>query len=85
MENIKSIILGPEYDQDLRKKLRDIIISLQGKMGESSWGLAGSQEIFKIDAIFPETILSVEAETYVGLSITGDAGLVDKIADLIKR
>ncbi|WP_125172154.1 hypothetical protein [Leptospira haakeii] len=85
MENIKSAILGPEYDQNLRKKLRDVIISLQAKIGESSWGLAGSQEIFKTDAIFPETILHIEAETYVGLSVTGDAELVDKIADLIKR
>ena len=82
-KNTKTIILGPEYDQELRKRLFEVLSSLGATIDRSVWGIGGSQEIMEIDAIVSGAILHVEAETYIGLSIHGAEELVNHIAKLM--
>lgn len=81
----KTIILGPEYDERLRAALREVIVQLGGSSRKHDWGAAGSQEVEIIEANVEGHRLVVEAETYVGLSISGPAELVDRIRDMVQQ
>jgi hypothetical protein len=81
----KTVVLGREYDRDLR----DVVIGVLREQGatsrDSSWGVAGSQELATLEADLDGHTIVVEAETYIGLSITGEADLVDRLAALVRR
>jgi len=47
------------------------------------WGLGGSQIIETTKLSLGKDLLVVEAETYVGLSITGEARVVDRVAAML--
>jgi hypothetical protein len=81
----KTIVLGDEYDARLRDALRAALVELGARTGDRSWGVGGSQEIQQLDVAIGERTLHVESETYIGLTIRGDAELVDRVADLVKR
>jgi hypothetical protein len=85
MHNNKIIIFGMEYDNELRKRLREVICELKGSFGDSTWGMGGSQELFQMDVSFEKSVVHIEAETFIGLSITGDAAIVDTIAARVKK
>src|SRR5687767_402716 len=80
----KTVVLGREYDRDLR----DVVIGVLREQGaisrNSSWGVAGSQELATLEADLGGHTIVVEAETYIGLSITGEADLVDRLAALVR-
>lgn len=78
-----TLVLGPESDDRLRTALREVLISLGAKMLDHKWGVAGSQEIELVEAELDGHRLFVEAETYVGLSITGPAELVHEVQRLV--
>ena len=80
----KTVILGDEFDDELRSKLQVVLRSL-GASGSDShdWRIAGSQEVETFTAVIDGHKLKVEAETYVGLSITGPSILIDKVKRLI--
>jgi hypothetical protein len=84
MEKEKTIILGSEYDATIRKKLRKALELLGATIGKSNWGVGGSQEIMQIDANLMGSILHIEAETYIGLTITGKSDLVDQVIASMK-
>ena len=81
----KTVTLGPEYDTATREALRVVLKSLGASAGGRTWGVGGSQEIEEFQVSVLETIVTVESETYVGLTITGDADVVDKIATLVRQ
>jgi hypothetical protein len=85
MDRQKTVVLGAEYDQGLRERLGAALSSLGAEMSDSVWGVGGSQELMRIDAAISDRILHIEAETYIGLSVTGDEGLVDLVVSLIER
>jgi hypothetical protein len=85
MINTKTVILGPEYDQELRKRLSAVLATLGAKIDDRSWGVGGSQEVMEIDATVLDSTLHIEAETYIGLSISGVEELVDKVIALVNQ
>lgn len=73
----KTQILGDEYDEALRGRLREVLLTAGAKIIESKWGMAGSQDILTVEVDVDGQQLIVESETYIGLSITGPGSLVD--------
>ncbi len=72
----KTIMLGNEYDDALRDALRAVLLELGASWGASTWGVGGSQMVETVEVIIDGGRLLVEAETYMGLSITGEEPLV---------
>jgi hypothetical protein len=72
-------VLGDEYDLPLRQELIEVLQSLSGLQIDSQWSVAGSQELdcFTVE-IFGSNLV-VEAETYIGLTITGPEEIVAKV------
>lgn len=80
-----TIVLGDEFDDDLRADVLDILKSLGGtSSGQNDWGVAGSQEVERITVKLRGKEICVEAETYVGLSITGPDDLVAEIKKMVE-
>lgn len=80
----KTAVLGAEYDALLRRSLVEALAALGGSIQEGEWNVAGSQEreVFTVKVGARHVV--VEAETYIGLSITGDADLVDRIQTIVR-
>lgn len=81
-----SVVLGDEFDDFLRGKLVDVLrklgaVSLRG----SDRSVVGSQDLEELDVVIDGRNLHVEAETYVGLSISGPADLVEQVRQLVSR
>lgn len=76
------IILGPEYDEAVFLRLRQIVEALDGSIHSPSWALAGSQEISMWSITLPDGKLTAIAEAYDGLSIEGPTNLVQRVADV---
>lgn len=76
----KTVILGPEYDEALQAAVMAALTALGGVMTVDDWGVGGSQElstrVFRVDG----QEVTVEAETYIGLSLSGPDALVDRVA-----
>ena len=78
-------ILGPEYDEGLTVALQAALRQLGATLVSGSWGVGGSQEISAGDFDIRGERLHVESETYMGLSISGAAALVDKVVQLVEE
>ena len=76
----KTVVLGTEFDESLRRMLAEVMRELGATALDTSWGLAGSQERATAKLEIRGKVVDVESETYVGLSITGDEDVVDEIA-----
>lgn len=82
--NYVMVILGDEYDDQLRAKLLAALRSLRAVPNNpSSKALAGSQEIEEFDVTIDGQPVHVEAETYIGLSISGPEGIVNRVHKLV--
>lgn len=82
--NQTTIVLGDEFDDDLRADVQDVLRSLGAlSSSQDEWGVAGSQEVETIAVKLRGKEVLVEAETYVGLSITGPDDLVTEIKNLV--
>ncbi len=81
----KKIALGPEHDEKLRDAVRDVLRQLGASQVRHDWGVAGSQELSALEVDLGDQRVLFEAETYMGLSITGPADLVDRIAERINE
>jgi hypothetical protein len=82
---VEIVILGPEYDDRLRECLVSVLQELGARTASSSWGLGGSQELQEIQAVIGNEIITIESETYVGLSIQGNPDLIHRIANSIRQ
>ena len=78
------LVLGKEYDEALRIALISILRELGGSSKDSQWLVGGSQELDIVEVDIQGRIVTVEAETYVGLSISGDADIVDEVAARVR-
>lgn len=77
-------ILGDEYNSELRERLMNVLRVLGASSKRpserpSERTLAGSQELEKFEVVVKGKTLLIEAETYVGLSITGPKDIVDEV------
>jgi len=75
-----SITLGDEYDDTLRETLRIVLARNGAVMNESSWHIGGSQEIESQNVEIEGAKITIEAETFVGLTISGPKPIIDKLA-----
>jgi hypothetical protein len=80
----KTVVIGDEYDVLRRQKLISVLKSLNSSISAADWGLGGSQEIETLVVQIEGNEVTVESETYVGLTISGKAELVDRIASLVE-
>ena len=81
----KTIVLGTEFDEPLRKILAEVMRELGARTLDTSWGLGGSQELTTAKMTIKGKVVDVESETYIGLSISGDEDLVDEIAGRVAQ
>ena len=79
-----TLILGPEFDDSLRADLKMVLSDLGATFGQLDWSVGGSQEIESMKVSVYGQSLLIEAETYVGLSISGPGQLVAEIERRIK-
>ena len=77
----QTIILGNEYDDKLRNALRATLIEFGGKITNNLW--VPDFEQLKVNIEGKDII--VEAETYIGLSVSGESSLVQRIATRVKE
>ena len=80
----KTVILGPEYDERLQATVMDVMLALGASIDDRTGAIAGSQEIETVRARLAGQEITIEAETYVGLSITGGEKAVDDIAARVR-
>ncbi len=79
-------VLAAEYDACARAALLDVLRELGAYVRPSLRGMAGSQQLESIEVKLDGRSLLVEAETYIGLSVTGEPDLVALVAsELAKR
>jgi hypothetical protein len=69
-------IVGSEHGQALFAQLGTSLRALGYRLGNEWSGVGGSQDISHWEVSGPEGSLVVEAETYVGLSVSGPKELV---------
>jgi len=81
-----TVVLGAEYDNPLQEKLMDVLRKLGAKklQGPNRY-VVGSQDIQELDVTIDGRRLHVESETYVGLSISGPADLVEQVRRLVSQ
>lgn len=75
-------VVGDEYDEVIFARLKHALGDLHYSIRDQWSGLAGSQDIQQWTWVSPSGQLTIESETYVGLSVEGPPSL---IADLKAR
>jgi hypothetical protein len=70
---------GAEYDHAVAARLRAVLVALGYEAREERWLLGGSQEITRVELSGPRGRIEVEAETYVGITVSGDADAIAEI------
>lgn len=79
-----TVVLGDEYDDDLREKLVDVLRKLGAtSVCEPEQFVVGSQDFEELDVVINGRSLHIESETYIGLSICGPADLVEQVRQLV--
>jgi len=76
-------VLGNEYDDVLRQAVLDCLGVMGADIAARQFGFGGSQIIETMKITLGKDLLVVEAETYVGLSVSGEARLVDRLASMV--
>lgn len=75
-------VVGDKYDEAAFARLKRALDDLQYSVRDRWAGVAGSQDIQHWTAVGPSGQITIESETYVGLSVEG---LPSVIADLKAR
>jgi len=76
---VETWVVGAEFDVNLQRTLGAALRSLGYVLADESWGVGGSQELRRWILNAPLGQLVVEAETYVGLSISGPVEVVSAV------
>ncbi|MBE7372942.1 hypothetical protein [Pseudomonas lopnurensis] len=85
VKETETIILGDEYDDALRDALRAVLLR-NGAVGiNKSWGVGGSQEIESLVIRLGSDLITIESETFVGLTIAGPKVVVEDIVLQVRR
>jgi hypothetical protein len=72
--------LGSETDATARRRLKAALRAVNAKKLSNSWGVFGSQEVVGHDYRIGSSIVRVEAETDMGISVSGDDAAVSMLA-----
>lgn len=78
-----TVILGEEHDQHLRATLVQVLLQQGAVLENRNWSVAGSQEVETFLWRLAGQDITVEAETYMGLSISGDEKTIRDIAQRV--
>ena len=78
-EGDKTWVVGPEWDDALLLRLGDALKALGYRVDKHEWGVGGSQELSTWNVHGDAGALRIEAETYIGLTVTGPSRLVDAV------
>lgn len=81
----RTVVLGPEWDQQLATRLRVVLRQLGAIEAGGEWGVAGSQELLQSDWLIDSQRVRIEAETYIGLSISGPSAVLDRIVTALQH
>jgi len=81
----KQVVLGDEHDDALRQQLLDVLRALGAKTIDRSHEVGGSQELQRLEVLVGGKTIVVESETYIGLTIAGDAELIDEVTALVRK
>ncbi|MFF2324207.1 hypothetical protein ACFVTJ_24455 [Agrobacterium sp. NPDC058088] len=81
----RTVILGPEYDPHLLATVKKVLRQLGASVESRNWSIAGSQEIETVQAQLAGQEITIEAETYIGLSITGDELTIGEISERVRQ
>jgi hypothetical protein len=79
-----AIRLGDEFDDTLRAAVRAALVELGAIQREASWGIGGSQEVETLEVAVGGEHVTIEAETYAGLTISGAEAAVRRVAERIR-
>jgi hypothetical protein len=79
----QTIVLGDEFDCVLRDKVLAVLKGMNAITVDSDWTMAGSQEVELVEFQINERSLFLESETYIGLSVRGDAEDLRILTDLL--
>jgi hypothetical protein len=79
-----TIILGEEHDQQLRAALVQVLLQQGAVLENRNWFVAGSQEVETFLWRLDGEDITVEAETYMGLSISGYEKTISDIAQRLR-
>jgi hypothetical protein len=77
----KTVVLGAEHDDHLRATLREVLTTLATSKPRHGW----IPDFETLDVDIDGHAIHVEAETYIGISISGPADLVDRISEMVKQ
>ena len=78
-----NIVLGAEFDHELRGAVHALLLSAGFEKVEQSYGMAGSQEVATERWTTRSVEVTLEIETYIGTSVLGPADWVCRIQDAI--
>ena len=82
--NQVTVVLGDEFDESLRQRLIDVLRRTRAcQPAKSDRSTGGSQDLEELDVTIDGRGIHIEAETYVGLSISGPADLVEQVHRLV--
>lgn len=80
-----TVRLGDEYDEKLCGILKRVLSEKGAKKTKEWWGLVGAQEMSFYVYMIGDEEITVEQETYIGLSNKGPEKLVREIAEEVSR
>ena len=83
MSSQQKALLGAEHDEQLRQALMDALRRLGAKQISHDSAVGGSQELDMLEVDIAGQRVFIESETYVGLSISGEAWLVEQIRQMV--
>ena len=72
-------LVAAEHDQDAFERLGNALRQLGYDLSGKTWGVGGSQDLSEWAVTCPSGSLHISAETYIGLSVSGQAELVSDL------
>ncbi|WP_155122353.1 hypothetical protein [Burkholderia ubonensis] len=83
--DIVKIVVGDEYDEALRKALSIAISEIGAEIVDKNWGVAGSQELEILVINVNGNVITIEAETFVGISVEGPESTVADFMKIVNK
>lgn len=80
----QTLNLGPEYDQKMLQALFDALTAEGAQTIVQRADVVGSQEIGYWKFQLADGTVEVEAETYLGISISGPVALITRLTQIIQ-
>lgn len=75
-----SKVIGREGDQDLWRQVIAAVVRAGGRIADTGRAVGGSQEVDYIDFQLEGATLRLERETYVGMTLRGDARMLAQVS-----